>query len=50
MYKFGAIINGKEKEFKYNDIWSIEEGESFKRLVIAPKNNHIDRISMSSCT
>lgn len=42
MYKFGTIIDDKEKEFKYEDIWSIEEAESFKRLVIAPKNNHID--------
>lgn len=42
MYKFGEIIHEKEKEFRYDDIYSIEENESFKRLVIAPKGGHID--------
>lgn len=41
MYKFGVLENNKELEFKYPNIWCIEEYPKFSRGVAAPSEGQI---------
>jgi hypothetical protein len=42
LYKFGVLENNEKLEFRYPNIWCIEEYSSFSRGAAAPSKNQIE--------
>lgn len=45
IYKFGALKDdNNEEEYCYSNKWFLEEYQNYKRMIVAPLDNHINRI------
>lgn len=44
MYKLGHYVNHELQEYRYADIFDIEEEDSYKRIVIGCSENHVSTI------
>ena len=42
VYKFGIVKNDEtEEEFFYSDSWYLEDNPNYRRITIAPRDNHV---------